>query len=64
MSKDSSPRACELPSDPVIEAYKKDVDRSLLRENLTLTPDERVRKLDRFMRSLAELQAAAATKPR
>jgi hypothetical protein len=31
-------------SDPVIEAYKKDVDRTLLRENLKLTPDERFRK--------------------
>ena len=30
---------------PVIEAYKKDVDRTLLRENLRLTPTERVRKM-------------------
>jgi hypothetical protein len=35
--------------DPVIEAYKKGVDRSLLRENLKLTPDERLRKLTAFM---------------
>jgi hypothetical protein len=28
--------------DPVIEAYKKDVDRTLLRKNLRLTPEERV----------------------
>ena len=34
-----------LESDPVIEAYKKDVDRTLLRENLKLTADERVRKM-------------------
>lgn len=39
--------------DPVIEAYKKDVDRTLLRENLKRTPDER---LD----NLAALQAFAA----
>jgi hypothetical protein len=32
--------------DPVIEAYKKDVDRTLLRENLKLTPEERLRKAD------------------
>jgi hypothetical protein len=32
--------------DPVIEAYKKDVDRTLLRENLRRTPEER---LDRLM---------------
>jgi hypothetical protein len=30
---------------PVIEAYKKDVDRTLLRENLKLTVDERVQKM-------------------
>jgi hypothetical protein len=30
--------------DPVIEAYKKDVDRTLLRENLKLTVEQRIRK--------------------
>ncbi|HET7293580.1 MAG TPA: hypothetical protein VFM88_14240 [Vicinamibacteria bacterium] len=44
--------------DPVIEAYKKDVDRTLLRENLRLTPDERLRKLTAFMRSLQGVRAA------
>ena len=34
-----------LEPDPVIEAYKTDVDRTLLRENLKLTVDERVRKM-------------------
>ena len=34
-----------LAPDPVIDAYKKDVDRTLLRENLKLTPEERLRKL-------------------
>jgi hypothetical protein len=34
-----------LEPDPVIEAYKKDVDRTLIRENLKLTPDERMRKM-------------------
>ena len=34
-----------LDPDPVIEAYKKDVDRTLLRENLKLTTTERVRKM-------------------
>lgn len=28
--------------DPVIEAYKRDVDRTLLRKNLRLTPEERI----------------------
>lgn len=30
--------------DAVIEAYKKDVDRTLIRENLKLTVEERFRK--------------------
>ena len=30
---------------PVIEAYKKDVDRTSLRENLKLTTSERVEKM-------------------
>lgn len=47
-----------LEPDPVIEAYKKDVDRTLLRENLKLTPDERLRKLQAFMNSLEVLQQA------
>ncbi|MEO8271730.1 MAG: hypothetical protein ABI557_18550 [Aureliella sp.] len=45
-------------SDPVIEAYKKDVDRTLLRENLKLTPAERFLKFDRFMQSVIELREA------
>jgi hypothetical protein len=52
----SPPFSLEL--DPVIEAYKKDVDRTLLRENLKLTPDQRLRKLVEFMRSLEEVRAA------
>ncbi len=28
--------------DPVVEAYKKDVDITLLRKNLRLTPEERI----------------------
>lgn len=35
----------KLPPDPVIEAYKKDVDRTLLIENLRRTVDERVQNL-------------------
>ena len=45
-------------SDAVIEAYKKDVDRTLLRENLRLTPDERVRNLIRLQRAAAEMRRA------
>lgn len=44
--------------DPVIEAYKKDVDRTLLRENLKLTAAERSRKFERTMRMVFELRRA------
>ena len=47
-----------LEPDPVIEAYKKDVDRTLLRENLKLTPDERLRKLQDFMTFIDALRRA------
>ena len=33
-----------ISTDPVIEIYKKDVDRTLLRENLKLTVEQRLRK--------------------
>jgi hypothetical protein len=45
-------------SDPVIEAYKRDVDRTLLRENLKLSPDERLHKLQDFVKFLSEVRAA------
>jgi hypothetical protein len=44
--------ATEIP-DAVIELYKAGIDRTLLRENLRLTPDERVRNLQRLQK-LAE----------
>ncbi len=47
-----------LEPNPVIEAYKKDVDRTLLRENLKLTPDQRLEKLQAFVRFAAELREA------
>jgi hypothetical protein len=59
MSGADQPSQRILEPDPVIEAYKKDVDRTLLRENLKLTPDERLRKLQAFMRSVEEVRAAA-----
>jgi hypothetical protein len=44
--------------DPVIEAYKQGVDRTLLRENLRPTPDERFRKFEAFMAFARELREA------
>jgi hypothetical protein len=52
-----------LPPDPVIEYYKKDVDRTLLREHLRLTPQQRLERLVAFMRSLDVLRAAARRRP-
>jgi hypothetical protein len=49
--------------DPVIEAYKKDVDRTLLRENLKLTVDERFRKFESFSDFARELRGAARRSP-
>ncbi len=53
---------CELPPpevyDPVVEVYKRDIDRTLLIENLSLTPAERVEKLRDFVEFLAEIRQA------
>ena len=49
----------EVPPDPVIEAYKKDIDRTLLRENLKLTPDQRIRKMLEFADAVKRIQGAA-----
>jgi hypothetical protein len=44
--------------DPVVESYKKDVDRTLLRENLKLTSEDRSRKFERNMKMIYELRRA------
>ena len=41
--------------DPVIEAYERDVDRTLLRENLKLTVAERFQQFDAFAQFAQEL---------
>ena len=46
--------------DPVIEAYKKDVDRTLLRQNLQRTPAERWRNFMMAMRLAEEVRQAGA----
>jgi alkanesulfonate monooxygenase SsuD/methylene tetrahydromethanopterin reductase-like flavin-dependent oxidoreductase (luciferase family) len=47
-----------LRPDPVIEAYKKDVDRTLLRENLKLTVEERLERGEEHLRIVEKLRAA------
>jgi hypothetical protein len=44
---------------PTIEAYKRDVDRTLLRENLKLTPAERVEKMISVLAFAEELRRSA-----
>ena len=44
--------------DPVIEAYKRDVDRTLIRENLRLTVEERFDALMRLQQDAEELRRA------
>ena len=50
--------SAEIRPDPVIDAYKRDVDRTLLRENLKLTVEERIRRFESFMRGVGELRHA------
>lgn len=47
-----------LDPDPVIEAYKKDVDRTLLRENLKLTVEQRLLKMMAALRLVEELRSS------
>ena len=56
----------EIDPDPVIEAYKKDIDRTLIRENLRLTVEQRIEELMRLQRFADELQQAGreASRPK
>ena len=47
-----------IPRDPVIEAYKKDIDRTLLRENLRLTVQQRFDNLMALQDFAEELRKA------
>jgi hypothetical protein len=47
-----------LAPDPVIEAYKRDVDRTLLRERLKRSVEERLRDLTRLQAAAEELRRA------
>ncbi|MBV9947542.1 MAG: hypothetical protein JOZ69_11880 [Myxococcales bacterium] len=43
---------------PVIEAYKKDVDLTLVRENLKLTPEQRLLKMISALRFAEEVRSS------
>ena len=45
--------------DPVIEAYKKDIDRTLLRERLKRTTEERLHDLEAMVRSIITMRDQA-----
>ena len=47
--------------DPVIEVYKRDVDRALLRESLKMTPQQRLVALQRLVEFGEELQRGMKT---
>ena len=51
-------RSDEFPRDPVIEAYKRHVDRTLLRQNLRRSVTERVQNLIALQRLAAEARRA------
>lgn len=44
--------------DDIIDLYKKDVDRTLIREALKLTPEQRILRMIKFMEDLEELRRA------
>ncbi|HVT45245.1 MAG TPA: hypothetical protein VMT00_12750 [Thermoanaerobaculia bacterium] len=53
-----------LPSDSVVEVYKQSVDRSLIRENLRKTPEERLLALEELQRFAEELQRSGKAERR
>jgi hypothetical protein len=48
----------DLEADSIIELYKRDVDVSLLAENLRLSPQQRLEKLAQMQQFAAELRRA------
>jgi hypothetical protein len=58
MSESSENNTSKRVIDPVIEAYKKDIDRTLIRQNLRLTVTERFQQLMKLQRFAEELQRA------
>ena len=56
--KDVDKVASGIDLDPVIEAYKKDVDVTLIRENLRLTVDQRFQQLMKLQQFAEDLRRA------
>ena len=70
MQSDSAPgpplaaRATEAGRDPMVEAYKRDVDRTLLRQNLRRSVTERVENLIALQKLAAEARRAGRARGR
>ncbi len=47
--------------DPVVALYMRDVDRTLLRRNLALSPEQRLAQLQELARFAEELRRAGRT---
>jgi hypothetical protein len=56
----SEPASRDLERDPVVEAYKAGIDRTLIRERLARTPAERADDLVALARFAEELRKAGA----
>jgi hypothetical protein len=53
-------RRFQIEPDPVLEAYKRHVDRTLLRQNLMRTPQERWANITAALRLAEEMRRAGA----
>jgi hypothetical protein len=51
-------------ADPVVDAYKSGIDRTLIRENLRRSPEERLRALQQLQVFAQELRKAGKGLPR
>lgn len=69
MSSPSTPRAAasfesiSLEPNPVIEAYKADVDMTLVHENLRLSVDDRIKKMIKALELAEEIRKSARARP-
>ena len=52
-----------LNEDPVIEVYKRDVDRTLIRENLKLSTQQRLEKMMSMLALAEEARRSRRQKP-
>ena len=58
LSMEETTKQADEDLDPVIEAYKKDIDVTLIRENLRLTVDQRFQQLMRLQQFADDLRRA------